>query len=83
MRQPNVTIYGSHACPDTESVLRHLDDKQIPYEFKDVDQSPEYNDYIAGLNQGKRVMPTIRINNENYFNPPLDRLDALVAEETP
>ena len=54
MRQPNVTIYGSRSCPDTVRVTQHLDTNQVPYEFKDVDQSPEYNDYIAGLNGGKR-----------------------------
>jgi thioredoxin reductase (NADPH) len=69
MRQPNVTVYGSRGCPDTRRAVKFLDGKQIPYEFKDVDESPEYNDYIAGLNQGKRVMPTIRVNNETFINP--------------
>ena len=36
---------------------KYLDDHQIPYEYKDVDDDPSYNDYIAGLNGGKRVMP--------------------------
>ena len=67
--QPNVTVYGSHTCPDTERALKFLDSKGTAYEFKDVDQSPEYNDYIAGLNNGKRVLPTIQINNVDYFNP--------------
>lgn len=70
MKQPNVTIYGSTSCPDTTRAMRYLDAKQVPYEFKDVDQSPEFNDYIAGLNGGKRVMPTIRIDNETLINPP-------------
>ena len=69
MRQPNVTVYGSHSCPDTQRAVKFLDGRQIPYEFKDVDESPEYNDYIAGLNNGKRVMPTIRVNNDTFFNP--------------
>jgi thioredoxin reductase (NADPH) len=83
MRQPNVTIYGSRQCPDTDRVTRHLDARQVQYEFKDVDESPEYNDYIAGLNHGKRVMPTIRINNETYINPELSKLDEILAAETP
>jgi hypothetical protein len=55
----------------------------VPYEFKDVDESPEYNDYIAGLNNGKRVMPTLRINNETYINPGLAKLDEVLSAETP
>ena len=82
MRQPNVTIYGSRTCPDTTRATRHLDEKKVAYEFKDVDESPEYNDYIAGLNQGKRVIPTIRINNETYINPAISKLDEVLASVT-
>ena len=69
MRQPNVTVYGSHSCPDTTRAVKFLDSKQIAYEFKSVDDFPEMNDYIAGLNNGKRVMPTIQVNNEVFINP--------------
>jgi glutaredoxin len=82
MSQPNVTVYGSRQCGDTTRATRFLDAKQIPYEFKDVDESPEYNDYIAGLNHGKRVMPTIRINNENFINPSDEVLGQAVADAT-
>jgi thioredoxin reductase (NADPH) len=69
MSQPNITVYGSCSCEDTVRATRYLDSRQVPYEFKDVDESPEYNEYIAGLNNGKRVTPTIRINNKNLINP--------------
>ena len=69
MKQPNVTVYGSMTCPDTVRARQYLDAQEIPYEFKDVDETPEYNDYIAGLNGGKRVMPTIRLDNETLINP--------------
>jgi glutaredoxin len=69
MKQPNVTVYGSKDCGDTIRAMRFMDDRQISYEFKDVDESPELNDYIAKLNHGKRVMPTIQIDNEFLINP--------------
>ena len=75
MRQPNITVYGSTTCPDTRRVTESLDRRQQAFEFKDVDQSPEYDAYIAGLNQGKRVMPTVQINNEVYFNPNMEVLE--------
>jgi glutaredoxin len=74
MKQPNVTIYGSHTCPDTTKTLEFLDSREIAYEFKDVDETPEYNDYVAGLNNGKRVIPTIQIDNEIFINPQLNLL---------
>lgn len=80
MKQPNITVYGSRTCPDTSRATRYLDDHQMPYEFKDVDESPEYNDYIAGLNQGKRVIPTIRIDNQTLINPPVEALGKAAEE---
>jgi len=80
MRQPNVTVYGSKTCPDTRRAVQSLDAQGVAYEFKDVDESPEYNDYIAGLNHGKRVMPTIQINNETLINPPEAALTAALAK---
>jgi len=78
MRQPNVSIYGSTTCPDTNRATAYLDSKGVPYEFKDVDQSPEFNHYIADLNGGKRVMPTIQVENDFLFNPALEKLGEAV-----
>ncbi len=79
MRQPNVTVYGSHSCPDTNRATRFLEAQSIPYEFKSVDDFPEYNGYIADLNGGKRVTPTVQVNNEVFINPTDDQLGAAVA----
>lgn len=78
MRQANVTVYGSRTCPDTNRATAYLDAHEILYEFKDLDESPELNDYVAGLNNGKRVMPTIRIDDAVLINPD----DKALAEAT-
>jgi glutaredoxin len=69
MKQPNVAVYGSRNSPATTRALQWLDSEQVQYEFKDLDEAPELNDYIAGLNNGKRMMPTIQIDNEILINP--------------
>ena len=83
MRQPNVTVYGSRSCPDTQRTTEFLDSREVAYEFKDVDETPEYNDYIAGLNDGKRVMPTLRINNETLINPDDAALTQAIEDAQP
>jgi len=80
MKQPNITMYGSKTCSDTTAARKYLDDHHIPYEYKDVEDDPSYNDYIADLNGGKRVMPTLRINNETLVNPSLEDLGRAVAK---
>ncbi len=69
MKQPNVAVYGSRQCPDTTRALAWLDGNQVPYEFKDLDESPELEGYVAELNNGKREIPTIQIDNEILINP--------------
>ncbi len=83
MLQPNILVYGSRSCPETSRTTRYLDAHEIQYEFKDVDELPEYNDYIAGLNQGQRVTPTIRLNNSTLINPSDEALGTAVKEATP
>jgi glutaredoxin len=78
MRQANISVYGSRTCPDTVRATEFLDENSIPYEFKDVDESPELNEYIADLNGGKRVMPTIQVENDFLINPDLATLEAAV-----
>jgi len=69
MRQRNITVYGSRQCPDTVRATQYLDSHRIAYEFRDLDESPELNDYVADLNGGKRVMPTLRVDDSVLVNP--------------
>lgn len=80
MKQPNVAVYGSRACPDTDRALQWLDGHQVQYEFKDLDESPELDAYVAGLNNGKRVTPTIQIDNEILINPSVRELATAVQQ---
>jgi len=80
MKQPNITVYGSRSCPDTNRATNYLDEHSASYEFKDVDESPEYNDYIAGLNGGKRVTPTLRLDNRTLVNPTEEELGRALEE---
>jgi thioredoxin reductase (NADPH) len=80
MKQPNVTVYGSRNCPDTTRALRFLDRQEVPYEFRDLAESPELDSYVAALNQGKRVLPTIQIDNAVLINPSDQELGSVVQQ---
>ncbi len=80
MKQPNIAVYGSRQCPDTSRALKWLDSEQVSYEFKDLDESPELDDYVADLNEGKRVIPAIQIDNEILINPTDQELASAVQQ---
>jgi thioredoxin reductase (NADPH) len=60
--------------------LRLLEGQKVPYEFRDLDESPELDGYVADLNQGKRVIPTIQIDNEVLINPSDQELSSAVQQ---
>jgi glutaredoxin len=80
MKQPNISIYGSKNCADTTRAMRFLDEREIPYEFKDVDLAPELKSYVAHLGNGEGAMPAIQIDNEMLINPSDDELATAVEQ---
>lgn len=80
MSQPNITIYGSLTCSDTNRIRDSLDREGLIFEFKDVDASPEYDGFIAEYSGGKRVLPVVRIDNETMVNPTDDQLKQTILE---
>ncbi len=84
MIQPNITVYGSKSCPDTTRTTDLLEQQNLLFEFKDVDETPEYDGYIAEFSGGKRVIPLVRIDNETLVNPSIVELrEAIEFTETP
>ncbi len=81
MKQPNILLYGSTTCPDTIRARRFLDANGASYEFKDVDATPEFNEYVAELNGGKRVIPTLRVENHTLVNPTDDELRPFIPPD--
>lgn len=80
MKQPNVAVYGSQHCADTIRAILYLKAHQVAFELKDLDVSPELNDYVAELNNGHRVMPTIQIDNEILINPSDEELSMALQQ---
>ena len=80
MKQPNISIYGSKNCADTTRAMRFLDEREIPYEFKDVDLAPELKSYVANLANGEGTTPAIQIDNEMLINPSNDELATAVEQ---
>ena len=79
MKQPNVAIYGSRTCGDTTRAMQLFEQQSVQYEFKDLDESPELNDYVKDLNNGVREIPVIQIDNQILINP--SHADLLAAIE--
>ncbi len=60
-----LTMYSTVWCKDCIRAKFFFDANGIDYEEIDIDEHPEHIDYIAGLNNGNRKIPTIIIEYED------------------
>ena len=56
-----VTVYGADWCGDTRRTLRHLDDKQVQYDYIDIDDDRQGEKKVIEFNKGKRRIPLVEI----------------------
>ena len=67
--QGQVTLFGADWCPDCRRAKSYLDDNSINYQFIDVDVYDWATEKVESINNGKRIIPTVLINDTPYTNP--------------
>ena len=60
----HIILYGADWCPDCRRSKAFLNDNKINYQFIDIDKNEWSIPIITKLNNGKRKIPTIIINND-------------------
>ncbi len=74
-----VQFYGADWCPDCRRAKRFLRDNSINFEFIDVDKYEWATRKVEEINNGKRIIPTILIDNIPYTNPDNSELTELLS----
>lgn len=64
-----IKLYGADWCPDCRRAKSYLKENNIDYTFIDVDLDQEATQKVEAINNGKRIIPTIIINEKSYTNP--------------
>ena len=71
MSESKTTImYGAMWCGDTRRARKWLDDKNVAYEWVDVDKSPEGEQIVKTINSGNRSIPTIVFADGSHLTEP-------------
>lgn len=78
-KQGRIQFYGADWCPDCQRAKRFLQDNQINFDFIDVENTDGASEYVMKVNNGKRIIPTILINDKPYSNPDNATLTKLLA----
>jgi thioredoxin reductase (NADPH) len=70
MSNADITVYGAHWCPDCRRSKQFLGEHQIPYNWVNIEEDPEAEQFVIKKNDGKRIIPTIVFNDESFLVEP-------------
>ncbi len=59
MTDAKITMYGTRWCIDCIRAKDFLGRHDVPYTWVDIDRDQGAADHVRGLNDGKRIVPTI------------------------
>lgn len=80
MSNPGVTIYATSWCPFCKKLLANLDRTETPYTLIDVDADEAAGEWVKSVNNGNRVVPTVRYWDDTYAtNPPAGQVREKLA----
>ena len=54
-----IEVYGTEWCGDCKRAKKVLDERDITYNWTDIDKDPKLMEYVKQLNNGKSIVPTI------------------------
>ena len=67
---PKITVYGAYWCPDCRRSKQFLGEHQIPYNWVDIEEDKEGEQYVIKRNGGKRIIPTIEFEDDSILVEP-------------
>ncbi len=56
---PEIVVYGAFWCPDCRRSKQFLGERQIPYNWVNIEEDPDAERQVMAMNNGKRIIPTI------------------------
>jgi thioredoxin reductase (NADPH) len=70
MTDAEITVYGAHWCPDCRRSKQFLGEHQIPYNWVDIEQDKQAEQFVIEKNDGKRIIPTITFADSSFLVEP-------------
>ncbi|MFL6414512.1 MAG: glutaredoxin family protein [Bryobacteraceae bacterium] len=76
-----IKVYGADWCSMTKRTLHHLNQKQIPYDYVDIDRDRSAAKWVAAQNDGREKKPTLDIRGYVLAEPSNEELDQALREK--
>jgi len=69
----SIIVYGTRWCPDCHRARKVLNQREILYEYIDINKDRAARDYVEQVNNGNRSVPTILFPDGDILVEPSNR----------
>ncbi len=66
----NIKVYGTRWCGDTKRALKILNERNVSFDWINIDEDKEGETYVKETNKGYRSVPTIVFSNGDILVEP-------------
>ena len=74
-----IKVYGADWCPDCIRLKNFLYFKKVEFEYIIISDNDDAIVFLEGVNNGKRVIPTLDIDGKIYANPGIQELMKIIT----
>ena len=74
-----IKIYGADWCSDCIVAKNFLSSNQIQFDYIDITDNDIAIKTIEKINNGKRIIPTILVDDKAYVNPGISELMKIIS----
>ena len=74
-----IKIYGADWCSDCIVAKNFLSSHQIQFDYIDITDNDIAIKMIEKINDGKRIIPTILVDDKVYVNPGISELMKIIS----
>lgn len=77
--QTTLVLYGAEWCEDSQRVKTYLEDNKLNFTYINVDLDQQSVQKVEEIQEGKRLTPTLVINDTSVVNPSNAQIDSLLG----
>jgi len=74
MHNSNIIIYGTLWCGDCKRARRIFNENKISYEWVNIDEDKEAEEFVIKVNHGNRSVPTILFTDGSILVEPSNQV---------
>lgn len=67
-----ITMYTTFWCGDCRRTKQFLKERGIEFREVNIDRSPEAEELVRRVNDGRRKVPTLEVDGRYFANSPFD-----------